>query len=394
MKTLLAILVCGISFSALADQQEGLLVRFQPDSVIYVYENRGPGTSGNLFTGVIQNVAFINHSKNSIVLNDAIIQTIKNKKVIQSKVVSSSSIKLNAAKFYSYQKQGLLKLYDFQFQTSRYLNDAVLAPSDTVKPGEAVIITHEALLFDEIPDLLKVTIQGRTLKGQPTEASSEIKVVNYQSKNSYIFPLKGRWIAASAPSLTGHHRWASVQEFAFDFIKIGAGLSTFQNAGERLTDYYAYNEPIYAIADGVVVSVSDELQETTDNLKRTNEKEEDYFARVVAHQQELMKKGPQYIYGNHVIIRHANNEYSSYLHLKTGSINLKLGDKIKQGQQIATLGHSGNSTEPHLHFHVSNGGDILYSRSLPIVFSNIQLYPDDNGTIRHLHSGQIINTVD
>lgn len=394
MKTLLALLVLGISLSTFGKPIDGLLVRFQPDSVVYVYENTGPGSSRKLYSVMIQNTAFINQSKSIMVLNEAIIRSSRSGKLIQSKVVSRATIKANAATFHSYQQHGLLQFYDFQFQTSRYLRDAKLSASDTLRPGEAVIIAHEALLYDEVPDLLTVTIQGKTLAGKSAEASADLRVVNYQSQNTYILPLQGRWFAAAAPSFTGHHRWASVQEFAFDFIKIGDGLSTYQHAGEKLTDYYAYNEPIYAVADGVVVSVSDEIEETTDNLKRSNEKEEEYFARVGAHQQKLMKKGPQYIYGNHIVVRHANEEYSVYLHLKPGSIGIKAGDLVKQGQPIARLGHSGNSTEPHLHFHISNSADLLYSRSLPITFSNIHLYPDDNGAIRHIHSGQILYTAD
>ena len=98
--------------------------------------------------------------------------------------------------------------------------------------------------------------------------------------------------------------------------------------------------------------------------------------------------------GNHIIIQHDNGEYSYYLHLKSGSIKVNTGDIIKRGQPIASLGHSGNSTEPHLHFHVTDGPDMAYSRSIPVSFKNISFYPDDSPNIRHIHYGQFIITKD
>jgi murein DD-endopeptidase MepM/ murein hydrolase activator NlpD len=269
-----------------------------------------------------------------------------------------------------------------------------LTSSDTLRAGEAIIIMHETLLFDELPEKLTITVQGKNLKGKTMTADGSLRVENYQSKNKYTFPLKGRWLAAAAPSLIAHHRWAAVQEFAFDFIKIGDELSTYKNKGELLSDYFAYGEPVYAIGDGTVVSLLNGIEESSDNLKKASETEQEYFGRVQTMQQKLMAKGFQYIYGNHVMIRHANGEYSTYLHLKNGSPTVKVGDSVKQGQQIGELGHSGNSTEPHLHFQVVNGPDLMYSRSLPVSFTNITFFPDDNGSLRHIHAGQIIHTRD
>jgi len=76
--------------------------------------------------------------------------------------------------------------------------------------------------------------------------------------------------------------------------------------------------------------------------------------------------------GNIIVIRHKGEEYSFYAHLKQGSIHVKKGDRVKQGQVIAKVGHSGNSTEPHLHLQISNGPDPFRSRAVPVKFSHIQ----------------------
>ncbi len=399
LNSILAMLIlCSVPFTVdnpnnkNNDIQEHIEIRFQPDSVVYVYENKGPEMSKQLYSVVVQNMAFVNSSNESIILNTVAINAVKGGNVIQSQIVSNQKIKESASKFNMFQEQGALDLYDFQFQTSRYLKDVKLANNDSLQSGEAIIITHETLLFDYVPDQLIVSINGKTLNNKKVSSSKALRVVNYQSKNSYIFPLRGSWFTAAGPSLISHHRWGSIQEFAFDFIKVGKDQLTYKSSGENLTDYYAYGQPIYAIGDGVVVSVLDEISESSDNIKKPSETESEYFKRMKSYQEELMSKGFKYIFGNHIVIRHENNEYSSYFHLKHGSVAVKKGDRIKQGQLIAELGHSGNSTEPHLHFHISNGENIAYSRSLPVEFDNIILFPADNGNIRHLHSGQSLRT--
>ena len=37
-----------------------------------------------------------------------------------------------------------------------------------------------------------------------------------------------------------------------------------------------------------------------------------------------------------------------------GSLRVKLGDKVRRGQVLGLVGKYGNSTEPHLHFHIAN----------------------------------------
>jgi murein DD-endopeptidase MepM/ murein hydrolase activator NlpD len=72
-----------------------------------------------------------------------------------------------------------------------------------------------------------------------------------------------------------------------------------------------------------------------------------------------------------VVVRHGGGEHSHSVHLKPGSVRVRPGDPVQRGQPIGQLGHSGNSTEPHLHFQLTDGPDPLYSRGLPILFSNV-----------------------
>ena len=58
--------------------------------------------------------------------------------------------------------------------------------------------------------------------------------------------------------------------------------------------------------------------------------------------------------GNAVLIRHGQYEVSVLAHLKFGSTRVKAGDKVKMGKVIGLCGNSGNSSEPHLHYHIQN----------------------------------------
>ena len=57
--------------------------------------------------------------------------------------------------------------------------------------------------------------------------------------------------------------------------------------------------------------------------------------------------------GNCVIILHDVGSYSLYGHMQNGSIKVKAGQRVKQGDVLGKMGNSGNSTEYHLHFEMS-----------------------------------------
>lgn len=77
------------------------------------------------------------------------------------------------------------------------------------------------------------------------------------------------------------------------------------------------------------------------------------------------------IAGNSVLIKHADGEYCVLAHLKCGSLRVKAGQTVKQFQEIGRCGHSGNSTEPHLHFQFQNGTSVYFSSGLPVKFTGL-----------------------
>ncbi|MER5178998.1 M23 family metallopeptidase [Streptomyces sp. NPDC002896] len=55
-------------------------------------------------------------------------------------------------------------------------------------------------------------------------------------------------------------------------------------------------------------------------------------------------------YGNAIVIKHGNGTYSQYAHLS--KVNVRIGQTVKAGQNIALSGNTGNSSGPHLHFEI------------------------------------------
>lgn len=73
-----------------------------------------------------------------------------------------------------------------------------------------------------------------------------------------------------------------------------------------------------------------------------------------AHAGTVLIGGAGAAYGNHVVIDHGNGVWTLYGHLN--SIGVSAGSRVEAGQQIGTVGSTGNSSGAHLHFEVRTNG--------------------------------------
>jgi hypothetical protein len=80
------------------------------------------------------------------------------------------------------------------------------------------------------------------------------------------------------------------------------------------------------------------------------------------------------IFGNYITVQHDDGEYSHYAHLRTGSFRVKDGERVVQGQPLATAGNSGYTVGQggghHVHVHVTRAPSIS-SPSLPFRFEDL-----------------------
>lgn len=187
------------------------------------------------------------------------------------------------------------------------------------------------------------------------------------------------------------HRWAAIEEFAFDIVALTGDNSTHRGKGTKLSDYDAFGRPVRAVADGKVVAVSDGIPDNVAMLKRPGEADDAYFNRLQEGQMTLLVKGMASVLGNHIVIDHGNGEFSIYAHLKQGSVRVKAGAALRSGETLGLLGSSGNSTEPHLHFQICDGPDIADCRPIPANFVDYRL-PFELAP-RSIQSGDIVETI-
>jgi len=194
----------------------------------------------------------------------------------------------------------------------------------------------------------------------------------YEQAVEYRLPFEGTWTAVNGSPVREHsHSWFYVnQRYAYDFVKTDeTGRSRPEGSPARVEEYYCYGEPILAPAAGTVVDTYDASPESD---------------RAGGFSHPL--KGS--IRGNYVVIQHAREEYSSLVHLQPGSVTVEAGDRVERGQQVGRCGHSGNSSEPHIHFQVQDHPDWILAASLPVRFDDVEIeWPGDPATAPDLPAG-------
>lgn len=384
MRRIFALLLVLLPLPAAA-----LEIRVHPADVVYAYE---VDPARGLYTAVVQNVAIVQKDGAAVTVDSLEVQAVSGGQILQTIVIPAADLDKGAQRLSAMEGQGILKLYDFHFQTSRYLAGLHISGSRTLAPGTALIVFGKPLLLLGLPsDGLALIAHAKDAAGKPVEARATLKVEEHRSPNDYAFPVAGTWYVGAAPSLHSHHRWAANEEFALDLVALGGDGKTHKGDGTRLDDFYCYGRDILAVADGTVVEVATDGTEANGRLRRLGESADDFQNRTVQAQNELLMKNPKSVIGNYVVLRHAGGEFSQYAHMKQGSVRVKVGDTVTRGQVIGQVGQTGNTTEPHLHFQLTDGSDPLYSRGVPILFKTLAVEGLDL-VGRPLQTGWIVTT--
>lgn len=183
-----------------------------------------------------------------------------------------------------------------------------------------------------------------------------------QPDTVFSLPFDGPWVAVNGGvTKADSHSWEiPSQRYAYDFIILNDAGQSYKDDARVLTEYYCYNQPILASADGTVIQVK---RDCRDSIVMGGGKTD-----------PLIKD----IRGNFIVMQHSNRTYSLLAHLKPGSIAVSPGDVVERGQVVAACGNSGNTSEPHLHFQVQNSPSFYFSAGLPIYFEHLCKRPSPN----------------
>jgi hypothetical protein len=177
-------------------------------------------------------------------------------------------------------------------------------------------------------------------------------------------PVEGAdWLAADAASNDpdNHHRRGILmidgqptisRRYAIDWKQVNNGAS-FAGNPRDVVSYYAYGKAVLAVADGRVITARDGLPEN-----------------IPGHGEDFHPAVPitmETVAGNTITIDLGNGQFAYYMHLRTGSLRVKSGDRVRRGQVIGLIGASGDAREPHLHFEVTNSSRPFVGEGVPYV---------------------------
>ena len=179
-------------------------------------------------------------------------------------------------------------------------------------------------------------------------------------------PLRGgAWLTANGPSNESGHRRALIpiggmpviaQRFAIDYVRVDTAGRTVSGDRASNANFYAQSADAIAVADGIVVATKDSIPE---NIPGPT-------SRAVPITLETVG-------GNFVILDIGAGRYAFYAHLRPGSLRVRTGDRVRRGQVLGLVGNSGNSTEPHLHFHLSDANSALGAEGIPYVHESFEV---------------------
>jgi len=211
----------------------------------------------------------------------------------------------------------------------------------------------------------------------PVVTDGGVTAVNIRPPPVLGPPLRGGpWVAVYDPAMNrGHRRMLFAvngradipARFAVDWFKVDS-KGKLAHGDEAVTaNWYGYGADVLAVADATVVAVRGNMPEATS---------------VSVHHNALQNAS-----GNFIVLDLGSGRYAFYEHLKPGSLKVRAGDPVTTGQVIASLGYTGDSTGPHLHFHVANGPSPLAAEGLPYVIRDFEVL-GGYGTIAAFAAGR------
>lgn len=182
---------------------------------------------------------------------------------------------------------------------------------------------------------------------RPLEPPAESPYLDYRTRARLRLPFAGEWYVfwGGRDVVRNYHAATRDQRFAYDFVVLRDGAS-HDGDGTANEQYYCWGRHVLSPAEATVAAVERLLPDNPPGVMN-----------------------PENPAGNHLILDLGNGEYALLAHLMADSIEVEEGDELEPGQPIGRCGNSGNTSEPHLHFHLQDSPRFGEGDGLPAAFT-------------------------
>jgi len=190
----------------------------------------------------------------------------------------------------------------------------------------------------------KVIVRGFWDEGQPMVQNLPLQ--DLRPEITLAWPVPQTWMAINGPDEISIHRLTITIENEHLYASQRGALDLYlpnkqQNANEfqnelelNLDDFPSFGETVRAPCSGQVIRIRSDLQD-----------------------QLVGVRDRQHPRGNEICIKREDGFVVVLAHLRKGSVLVKEGEYVESGQELAQVGNSGQSSEPHLHIHVADSED-------------------------------------
>lgn len=264
---------------------------------------------------------------------------------------------------------GVLATFDGNALAQRLALQGATSDDDdsaVIAPGRRGVLYLELTLPPNAPPLaldhrIDYVVAGAEIRAEVAGARTPVSDAAPPRLGA---PLRGGpWAAIHSPAWPrGHRRVLYTVDgraripgrFAIDWVRLDADGRSTRGDADRTADALGYGAEVLAVADAVVAAVRDDMAES---------------ATISTHRKHALGDAT----GNYVALDLGDGRYAFYEHLKPGSVRVARGQRVRRGETIAALGFTGDSTGPHLHFHVADAASPLGAEGVPFVFDRFDV---------------------
>ncbi|MFB4306655.1 M23 family metallopeptidase [Actinomadura sp. GTD37] len=189
-------------------------------------------------------------------------------------------------------------------------------------------------------------------------------------------PVRGRWVPVNSPAdkVPSHGTHELGQTYAIDLVHVPDPSRTWEPLrrwplAARPETFPAFGQDVLAPADGVVVHAEGWQR---DHWSRNSWPGVLYLLVEGMVFRQLLSlltlSAGRFVVGNSVTLDLGDGVYAVFAHLRRGSVRVAKGDRVRAGDVLGEVGNSGNTSEPHLHFHLMDRPRPMTAAGLPFAF--------------------------